>query len=211
MNNGDTVPQPQLFPVAAEWPEEIIVEPSRLASGIWGEEQGDISAAYCADTLPKVQAFAHQGQLYINCGGPNEFIDGYPLLPPEHSNPTLKKPYSHEGMAVNYEKRPFALGQKIIFKARPRTVEEEVSLLRRQYAYGGYFVAGKTYQEMLLEFLDGDQISEGLKTAIQAELARAQLPKTQPEMLAELGKLPEPSDRASDDADEIQPTLPGMQ
>src|SRR4051812_37078364 len=53
---------------AKQWPDEIFVEPSRLATGIWGEREGDIAAAYCADTFPKIKTFSHEGQLYVNTG-----------------------------------------------------------------------------------------------------------------------------------------------
>jgi hypothetical protein len=43
---------------AKQWPEEIFVEPWRLATGIWGEREGDIAAAYCADTFPKIKTFS---------------------------------------------------------------------------------------------------------------------------------------------------------
>jgi hypothetical protein len=102
------------------------------------------------------------------------------------------------------------LGPKVTFSSRPLTVNEEISLLRRKYAYGGYFVSGKTYQEMLLEFQDNDRNSEGLKTAIIRELARKEFPKTQPEMLAELGKLPKNPHAENGPPEGGQITLPGM-
>jgi hypothetical protein len=85
-------------------------------------------------------------------------------------------------------------------------LEQEISLLRRMYAYGGYFVSGKTYQEMLLNFQEDDRTREGRKVAVAKELTRKTFPQTQPEMLAELGKLA----GANNMADTSQLDLPGM-
>ena len=90
---------------------------------------------------------------------------------------------------------PADFGPKVAFTIRERTVEEETDLLRRRYAHGGYFAAGKTYRQLLLEFQRRDNVSENLVAAINAELARAKLPTTQQEMLAQLVgiSLPEPA------------------
>jgi hypothetical protein len=82
--------------------------------------------------------------------------------------------------------------------------------LRRKYAYGGLFASGKTYQELLLEFREDDRNPETRKMAIERELARDSLPKTQPEMLAALGKLSRPLPGHSDTLDISQLGLPGM-
>jgi hypothetical protein len=119
-------------------------------------------------------------------------------------------PYSCEGETVIHDKQEFTLGPKVTFSSRPLTVDEEISLLRRKYAYGGYFVSGKTYQEMLREFREDDRNSESLKRAIERELARKEFPKTQPEMLAELGKLPDQLNIESSAAEGSQISLPGM-
>lgn len=205
--DNQALPLSELFCAAREWPEQIIVEPSRLAMGLWGDGEGDISAAYCAETFPTIRTFVHDGQRFTNLGGTECSMHCHPLLLPEEYKGTGKQPYSRESETVTYEKRTFVLGQKIIFASRPLTVDEEISLLQRKYAYGGHFVSGKTYQEMLLMFREDDRNSEGLKTAIERELARKEFPKTQPEMLAELGKLP---DAAHETAGVSQLGLPGM-
>ena len=82
--------------------------------------------------------------------------------------------------------------------------------MRRKYAYGGYFVSGKTYQEMLVNFRNDDRNSDGLKTAIDRELSRDSFPKTQPEMLAELGKLSRPLPGHANTSEIAQLGLPGM-
>jgi hypothetical protein len=208
-NPNQTLPMPELFNLPQEWPHEIIVEPSRLAMGIWGDTEGDIQAAYCADTFPQVKAFLHEGQLYTNCGGTEDSMNCYPLIPPEQFNCRSKQPYSHEGESVIYKKQSFKVGPKIQFTARPRTLEEETSLLQRMYAFGGHFASGKTYKEVLLQFLDRDRISQGRKAAIEAELTRENLPSTQAEMLGQLGIRTDKSNCDDRDA-KVQQTFLGF-
>jgi hypothetical protein len=206
-DTNQTWPTVQILFAPRAWPEEIIVEPARLDSGAFGGQEGDISAAYCADTLPKVSTFLHDGQRFANCGGSEYTVYCYPLLSP--SEGTEKKPYSHEGEAVKFGKLSFTLGPKIKFTARPRTIQEATCLLRRMYAHGGLFASGKTYREMLLEFLERDRRPPEEKTAIAGELARDGLPTTQAEMLRQLGAWPDQTN--SDSGPNIsQPTLPGM-
>jgi hypothetical protein len=184
------------------WPSEILIEPGRLACGLWGYEEGDIHAAYCADTFPKIRTFQYEGRLFTNCGGTSESMDCYPLIPAENYLGPEQIPYSYEGSQVTWNRRACRLGPKVAFTIRERTVEEETDLLRRLYAYGGYFAAGKTYRQMLLEFQRRDNPSKNLVTAMNAELARAELPNTQQEMLAQLSvpSVPEPE----------QPVFPGF-
>ena len=196
---------PQGFTARREWPEEIIVEPARLAWDLWGDTEGDITAAYSGDKRPKVITFLHEGQRFTNMGGSEYSVHCYPLLLPEDYSGPGKKPYSYEGETVLYDKRKFTLGPKVTFSSRALTMEEEISLLRRMYAYGGYFVSGKTYQEMLLDFQEDDRTREGRKVAVAQELTRKMFPKTQPEMLAELGKPP-----GANGVDTAQLGLPGM-
>ena len=40
----------------------------RFSSGLWRVPEGDIAAAYCADTFPKIKVFTHEGRLFTNCG-----------------------------------------------------------------------------------------------------------------------------------------------
>jgi hypothetical protein len=201
------LPTGQLFAQPREWPSEIIVEPARLASGLWGYKEGDIYAAYSADTFPKIQTFAHEGQLFTCGGGSNSFMDCYPLIPTGEYKGPASVPYSHEGNPVVYKGQKLTLGPKIKFVSRELTVPEEIELLRRKYAYGGYFAAGKTYRELLMEYFD-DGITEALEAAIQSELKREGLPNTQAEMRAQLGK---PSDESRKiETDVSQPTLPGF-
>jgi hypothetical protein len=129
------------------------------------------------------------------------------LIPTEEYNGPASKPYSYEGKTVIYKDQKFTLGPKINFTARELTVAEEINLLRRKYGHGGLFVSDKTYRELLLEYFD-DGISEVLEAAIQSELARAELPNTQQEMLAQLGRHSDESATAQPTV--LQTTLPGF-
>ena len=170
----------------SQWPERIVVEPARLAMGIWGHTEGDINAAYCADTLPKAKAFTHDGRLFINTGGGDRVANCYPLLSPAEFTDRGKQAYSYEGREVAYQKRKYILGPKVEFTSRPLTLDEAISLLRRMYAHGGYFVSGKTYFQMLQEFQQDDRTHPDEIPAIEQELTRKQFPQTQAEMLIEL-------------------------
>lgn len=50
--------------------------------------EGDISAAYCADTFPKIKVFTREGRLFTNCGC-NYLkyfaaeVNSCPLIPPD--------------------------------------------------------------------------------------------------------------------------------
>ncbi len=168
------------------WSRVILIKPCRLACGLWGFKEGDVHAAYCADTFPKIRTFQHEGRLFTNCGGTSESMDCYPLLAAEDYRGPERLPSSYEGSQVTWNQRTCRLGPKVAFTSRARTVEEETDLLRRQYAHGGYFAAGKTYRQLLLEFQSQDNASKNLVEAIEAELARADLPNSQQEMLAQL-------------------------
>jgi hypothetical protein len=173
------------------WPEEIIVEPTRLSVGLWGESEGDIAAAYCADTLPKAKIFIHEGQLFTNAGQSvgtvQESVDGYPLIPAKEYRGPEPRPYTYEGKPARYKGQDFRLGRKVLFVCRERTAEEWADLLRRQYAYGGYFARG-TYAEMLAEFRESSFLSANKRAAIEAESNRADMPTTQEEMLASISQ-----------------------
>ena len=201
------LPAGQLFTDSREWPQEIIVEPARLAMGIWGYDEGDINGADCADTFPKIKTFVHEGQLFTNCCSTEYYATCYPLIPTEEYNGPAPKPYSYEGKTVIYKGQKFTLGPKIMFTARELTIAEEINLLRRKYGHGGLFVSGKTYRELLLEYFD-DGISEVFEAAIQSELAREELPNTQQEMLAQLGR--HSTETQNDQSTVLQTTLPGF-
>ena len=192
------------------WPEEIIVEPLRLETSLWGYPEGDISAAYCADTFPKIKTFRHQGQTFTNMGGDGFYAHCYPLLPITDGDCSEPVAHSREGNEVICQGQKYKLGPKVKFTVRERTLEEGVDLLRRQYAYGGYFASGKTYREVLLNFRENDEIPQWEKAAIDAELARAELPQTQAEMLQQIRKRGDGSAAKDENQTPAQLTLDGI-
>jgi hypothetical protein len=175
------------------WPEEVLVEPSRLATGIWGESEGDIAAAYSADRFPKIKTFPHDGQLFVNTGtavhtrNGEEGINGYPLIPAERYAGPEPRRFTYEGRTVEYKKRSYRLGPRIVFACRARTIEEWIGLLRRQYAHGGYFASGKAYKRVLRNFRrDARRMPRNEQIAVERELKLENQPRTQNEMLARL-------------------------
>jgi len=51
------------------WPEKVFTGWQRFSSGLWRVPKGDISAAYSAETFPKIKLFSHEGGLFTNNGG----------------------------------------------------------------------------------------------------------------------------------------------
>ena len=201
----------ELFADAREpWPEEIIVEPLRLETSLWGYPEGDIQAAYCADTFPNIKTFRHQGQTFTNMGGDGFYAHCYPLLSITDGRMSEPVPYSREGDTVIFQGQKYKLGPKVKFTIRERTLEEGVDLLRRQYAYGGYFASGKTYREVLLDFRECDALPQWEAAAIGAELARAELPETQAEMLEQIRKRDGGSAAEDENQTPTQLTLGGV-
>ena len=177
----------QLIVPQKDWPKEILVDASRLAMGIWGETVGDIHAAYSADTFPKIRAFEHEGRFFTNCGGMVEqAMDCYPLIPETLYQSPEPTAFSYEGRAAIYLGQRVKLGPRVTFVARDRTPEEWALHLRRQYAYGGCFAAGKSYREVLQSLSETSQLREGEKMAIESELSGTDLPNTQKEMVERL-------------------------
>jgi hypothetical protein len=177
---------------AVDSPEtpRIVTDWKRLACGLWRMPQGDISAAYCGDTFPKLKVFSHEGKTYINGGNlfsgiVRAFMTCYPLiLPEEYRGPELVQ-YSYEGKTGTLKGKPFRLGPKVIFASNDPTVEEWTRMLRVIYADGGLFVHGLTYREFLER---PNHVRKTLNecAAIEAELAywaSSHLPETQEAMI----------------------------
>jgi hypothetical protein len=89
---------------------------------------------------------------------------------------------------VHYKGLSYKLGLKTYFISRPRTQDEIIELLRRQYAFGGFFAANKTYREVLLAKNNHPNTTPAYKAAIATELSQPSLPSTQEEMSVRLGK-----------------------
>jgi hypothetical protein len=48
-------------------PNNIVTDWRRFSSCLWRVPEGDISAAYSAQTFPKVKVFTHNGVILTNC------------------------------------------------------------------------------------------------------------------------------------------------
>jgi len=173
--------------------ERIVTHWKRFACGLWRLSQGDISAAYCADTFPKLKTFVHEGHLYANCGclfstAMHSFVTAYPLIPPEEYHGPERVKYSYEGEEGTYKNQRWRLGPKVIFESSDLTVKEWTSILRIFYADGGFFATGVTYHEFLTERLSPKSPNE--RTAHVTELALCEaggMPETQEAMKVFLG------------------------
>jgi hypothetical protein len=172
----------------------VITDWRRFSSGLWRVPKGDIAAAYCADILPKLKVFTHEGHLFTNGGshfsGPvRSGADCYPLVRfDDYSGPDTV-PYSYEGSEGRYGGRRWRLGSKIEFKASDPTQEDWTRLLRVLYADGGMFAHGVTYHEFLLNRLAPESPNE--ITAHTSEVAlcgSVLMPTSQEEMLCFLIK-----------------------
>ena len=169
-------------------PERIVTDWRRFSSGLWRSPEGDIQAAYCADTFPKVKVFLHAGRLFTNCGGHfsgpiRAAMDCYPLIPSDEYRGPEPRRYSYEGCEAAYQGEVFKLGPKVVFEASDPTVDEWRRLFRVLYADGGMFAHGVMY----LEFLDQrlSPKSENERAAHFKELAECSsgtMPRTQAEM-----------------------------
>lgn len=169
-------------------PERIVTDWRRFSSGLWRLSEGDIQAAYCADTFPKVKVFRHTGRLFANCGGHfsepiRAAVDCYPLIPANEYRGPEPRRYSYEGCEAAYQGEVFKLGRKVVFEASDPAVDEWRRLFRVLYADGGMFAHGVTY----LEFLDQrlSPKSDNERAAHFKELAECGsgvMPRTQAEM-----------------------------
>lgn len=174
-------------------PQRIVAHWKRFACGLWRLPEGDISAAYCADTFPKLKAFVHEGRLYTNCGSlfstaMHSFVTAYALIPPDEYHGPETVQYSYEGKEGIYKNERWRLGPQLIFESSDPTVEEWISILRVLYADGGMFAHGVTYREFLTERHPPKSPNEC--TAHAAELALCDaggMPETQAEMRIFIG------------------------
>jgi hypothetical protein len=172
----------------APLPSHIITHWRRFSSGLWRVPEGDIQAAYRADTFPKIKVVTHEGHWLTNCGGHfsgpiRAATDCYPLIPAgEYHGPEPRR-YSYEGHEAIFQGVVFKLGPRIVFEASDPTVAEWRHLFRVLYADGGLFASGVTY----LEFLDQrlSPKSDNERPAHFKELAECgsgRMPRTQAEM-----------------------------
>ena len=170
------------------WPDSVTVNWRRLSHGLWRVPEGDIHAAYSAESFPRIAVFSHEGRLFTTCGvhfcgAVHAEADCYALIPGGEYRGPEQRQYTYEGREAAYRGEVFRLGPKVVFKTSDPTVGEWRRLLRVHYADGGLFAAGRTY----LEFLDQrfTPKSKNEESARQEELdecARHGMPGSQPEM-----------------------------
>ncbi|MGH7988802.1 MAG: hypothetical protein ACREDS_01215 [Limisphaerales bacterium] len=166
----------------------IVTHWRRFSNGLWRVPEGDIAAAYCADTFLKIKVFTYEGRLFTNCGCnySNTFeteANGYPLIPADEYRGADSVPYSYEGREAAYRGEVFKLGAKVLFVASDPALAEWRHLMRVLYADGGYFAANCTYREFLTNRFDPR--SENGRAARFKELAECGaklMPRTQEEM-----------------------------
>ncbi len=92
--------------------QRIVTHWRRFSSGLWRVPEGDIAAAYCADTFPKISVFTHEGRLFTNCGcNYSKYIAAevncYPLITPDEYHGAENVPYSYEGREAAYKGEGF--------------------------------------------------------------------------------------------------------
>ena len=170
-----SLPAPDLSNLSVprrHFPERIVTAWRRFSSGLWRVPEGDISKAYCADTIPKLKTFKEDGQLFTNCGATHSNLrteaDCYPLLP-EGSIPSGNKPYSYEGRSGRFQGKLWTLGPKVTFASAEPTIDEWAGLYRAQYADGGFSAQQATYADFLLSLRNA--LSENEKEARAMEIA----------------------------------------
>lgn len=179
----------------------IEVDWRRLESGVF-ENEGDICAAYSAETLampkgvPRVKVFSHDGTLWTTGGGGGSCLkparwDCHQLIPAsEYTGTTDKVPYSYQGMLVQNKAAQYRLGPQVTFLARERTIEEWLEYLRIMYRDGGAFTSNRTYHQMLRDFAaetvwncdasEFEPIKGNIVEAIRLELERPDFTKHEP-------------------------------
>ncbi len=180
-------------------PARIVVPWRRFSSGLWRVPEGDIAAAYCADTFPKIKVFTHEGRWFTNCGCHHaKFFDCaadcYPLIPAVEYHGMDSDPYSYEGRQAVHRGQVFRLGARVVFAASSPTLVESRHLLRVMYADGGWFASGCTYTEFLANRFDPR--SENGRAARFQELVECGaklMPRTQEEMRVLLSGEPAPA------------------
>ena len=169
-------------------PGRIVVHWRRFSSGLWRVPEGDIQAAYCADTFPKIKVFMQEGRLFANCGSHfsgaiRAAADCYPLIPADEYRGPEPRQYTYEGREAAYQGQVFKLGTKVVFETSDPTIGEWKHLFRVLYADGGYFAHGVTYLEFLNERLSPGSENEKAAHAMElADCGSTSMPQTRAEM-----------------------------
>jgi hypothetical protein len=167
-------------------PGKIVTHWRRFSSGLWRVPEGDISAAYSAESFPKIKVFTHEGKLFTNGGGHfsgpvSAGADCYLLIPVNEYHGPEPRRYTYEGREACFRGEVFKLGPKVVFVATDATVEEWRQMLRTMYADGGWFARHSTYEL----FLNEDRrlpLSENASAALRLELTGDLLAHSKQEM-----------------------------
>jgi len=167
-------------------PAKIVTHWRRFSSGLWRVPEGDISAAYCAESFPKIKVFSHEGKLFTNGGGHFSGpvaagADCYLLIPANEYRGPEPRRYTYEGREACFRGEVFKLGPKVVFVATDASVEEWRQLFRVMYADGGWFARHSNYGL----FLNEDSrlpLSENALSALRLELTGDLLAHSKQEM-----------------------------
>jgi hypothetical protein len=158
---------------ASRLPDQIMTDWRRFSCGLWRMPEGDIAAAYCADTFPTLKVFTHEGRLFTNGGACHGGLfdssaDCYPLVPAEDYEGPEAARFTWEGREARFQCRVHRLGRKVHFVACAPAVAECQRLLRVMYVDGGWFARFETYGRFLAESCS-DQKTETGRDAVRLE------------------------------------------
>ena len=167
-------------------PAKIVTHWRRFSSGLWRVPEGDISAAYCAESFPKIKVFSHEGKLFTNGGGHFSGpvaagADCYLLIPANEYRGPEPRRYTYEGREACFRGEVFKLGPKVVFIATDASVEEWRQMFRVMYADGGWFARHSNYRL----FLNEDSrlpLTENALSALRLELTGDLLAQSKQEM-----------------------------
>jgi len=112
---------PTLFISAttSAWPDSVTVNWRRLSHGLWRVPEGDIHAAYSAESFPRIAVFSHEGRVFTNCGvhffgAVHAEADCYALIPVAEYRGPEQRQYTYEGREAAYRGEVFRLGPKVV-------------------------------------------------------------------------------------------------
>ena len=146
-----------ILSVASErLPGPIVTDWRRFSCGLWRVPEGDIAAAYCADTFPQLKVFTQEGRPFTNGGCRHAGLfdssaDCYPLVPAEDYEGPVPARFTWEGREARFQGRAYKLGRKVRFVASAPPVEDCRRLMRIMYLDGGWFARFETYGRFLAE------------------------------------------------------------
>jgi hypothetical protein len=167
-------------------PDRVMTHWRRFSSGLWRVPEGDISAAYSAESFPKIKVFTHEGKLFTNGGGHFSGpvaagADCYLLIPANEYRGPEPRRYTYEGREACFRGDVFKLGPKVVFVATDASVEEWRQMFRVMYADGGWFARHSNYGS----FLNEDSrlpLRENALSALRLELTGDLLAHSKQEM-----------------------------